>query len=193
METSDVLSPQAADASVRPATAADLAAIGAVHARAWRAAYTDLLPPDVLASLEPDAFARAWQGAVTTPPSRRHRVLVACAGPTVVGFCASAPDDGSSPSGAAGGPSSPDAEIVTLLVDPVHQRRGHASRLLSATVDHLRGDQVPVVRAWSPADDGPRRAFLGSAGFAPDGTSRDLILPGESGTLREVRLVAALS
>lgn len=191
METADVLSPRAADASVRPATAGDLAAIGAVHARAWRAAYPDLLPPAVLAALEPAAFAQAWQGAVTAPPSARHRVLVACSGPTVVGFCASAPD----------------GEIVALVVDPLHQRRGHASRLLSATVDHLRGDGVRVVHAWSPAGDGPRRAFLASAGFGPDGTARDLALPGESGpgesgpggsktagskTLREVRLVAAL-
>lgn len=192
METTDVLSPQAADASVRPATAADLGAIGAVHARAWRAAYADLLPSTVLEALLPEAFAEAWQGAVTRPPSSRHRVIVACSGPTVVGFCASAPDDGTSPSGAAGGPSSPDAEIVTLLVDPLHQRGGHASRLLAATVDLCRGDGVSVVRAWSPADDGPRREFLASAGFAPDGTARELALPGENGTVREVRLVAAL-
>lgn len=202
METTDVLSPQAADASVRPATAADLAAIGAVHARAWRAAYGDLLGPQVLAALLPEEFAEAWTGAVTRPPSSRHRVLVACSGPTVVGFCASAPDDGTTPSGAAGGPSSPDAEIVALLVDPLHQRRGHASRLLAATVERCRDDGVDAVRAWSPADDGPRREFLASAGFGPDGTARELALPGDQGpsddetrrgrSLREVRLVAAL-
>lgn len=199
METSDVLSPQAADASVRRATAADLSAIGAVHARAWRAAYADLLPAQVLAALEPAGFAEAWQGAVTTPPSARHRVLVACSGPTVVGFCAGAPDDGTTSGGAAGGPSSPDGEIVMLLVDPVHQRRGHASRLLAATVEAMTGDGSAVVRAWSPADDGPRRAFLASAGFGPDGVARELALPGGSvppgqpATLREVRLVAALT
>lgn len=182
METMDVLSPRAADASVRPATAADLAAIGAVHARAWRAAYADLLPAEVLTELGPESFAAAWHGAVTTPPSRRHRVLVACSGPTVVGFCA----------------SDPEGEIVALLVDPAHQRHGHGSRLLAAIVDLLRDDDVDAVHTWSPADDGPRRAFLASAGFGPDGAARDLALPGggstqEGGTLREVRLVAGLT
>jgi len=176
VETSDVLAPGAADASVRPATAADLAAIGAVQARAWTAAYADLLPAEVLAEMGPEPFATAWRPAVTTPPSPRHRVLVACSGPTVVGFCA----------------SDSRGEIVALLVDPAHQRHGHGSRLLAATVDTLREDGLGTVSTWSPADDGPRRAFLGSAGFGPDGTARDLDMPGER-TMREVRLVAGLT
>ena len=42
LETGDVLAPATADASVRPARPADAAAIGAVQARAWRAAYADV-------------------------------------------------------------------------------------------------------------------------------------------------------
>lgn len=170
------------EASVRPATSADLGAIGAVHARAWRSAYADLLPADVLAALTPEVLADAWRPAVADPPSPRHRVLLACWGATVVGFCASAP--AADPPGAG--------EVVTLLVDPSHQRRGHASRLLAATVEHLQGDGTAMVVAWSPAGDLPRQGFLAAAGFGPDGAHRELALPGE-GTLREVRLVAALT
>lgn len=176
METVDVLGARAADASVRPAVAADLGAIGAVHARAWRSAYADVLPGDVLAALHPAALGRAWTPAVTEPPSPGHRVVVACSGPTVVGFAA----------------VDPGGELVALHVDPAHQRRGHGSRLLSAGVDHLRGAGAALLVAWCPLPDSARRAFLVSAGLAPDGAWRELEVPGATRGLREVRLVARL-
>lgn len=175
METPDVLGPAPADASVRAATAGDVPAIGSVQARAWRAAYARLLPPDVLAALDPAALAEGWRAAVTAPPSPRHRVLVACSGPTVVGFAACAGD----------------GEVVALLVDPAHQRRGHGSRLLNAVADVLRDDGAARLTAWAPTDDAPRVAFLTSAGFAADGTRRLLELPG-GGTLAEARYAAGL-
>ncbi len=177
METTDVLGAATADASVRTATAADVGAIGAVHARSWRATYADSLPDDVLAALDPEVLADSWRGAVTSPPSPQHRVLVACAGPTVVGFAA----------------VEPTGEVVALLVDPTHQRRGHGSRLLSAAVDHLRSTGTDVVSSWAAVTDPARREFLASAGLGPDGTWRELDVPGALAPLREVRLVAALS
>lgn len=165
----------AADASVRPAVPADLPAMGAVQARAWRAAYRDLLPEDVLGALDPVVLAEAWRPAVVSPPSPAHRVLVACSGPTVVGFTA----------------VQPDGELVALLVDPAQQRRGHGSRLLAAAVDLLREVGGTVVVAWSPVEDAPRIAFLSSAGLEPDGARRALALPG-GGTLTELRLTAGL-
>ena len=164
-----------ADASVRAATAGDGPAGGALPARAWRAAYARLLPADVLQALHPGALSEAWRPAVTAPPSPTHRVLVACAGPTVVGFAA----------------AQPDGEVVALLVDPVQQRRGHGSRLLNAVVDLLREDGVDRVAAWAPVDDSPRIAFLTSAGLEPDGTRRTLALPGGGGLI-ELRLTAGL-
>lgn len=184
VETPDVLSPGAADASVRPARDADVAAVGAVHSRSWRAAYAATLPADVLAALDPEALGAAWHTAVADPPSPAHRVLVACSGPTVVGFVATAPlpDDGSR------------ADVVALHVDPAHQRRGHGSRLLAAAVDLARGDGATGLTAWCPASDAARRAFLVSAGMGPDGAWRDLALPGAGDqAVREVRLVASLA
>lgn len=176
METPDLLGPAGADASVRPATAGDVDAVGAVHSRSWRTAYADHLPAEVLEALDPVALAGAWTGAVTSPPSPRHHVLVACAGSTVVGFLAL--DDS--------------GELVGLHVDPAHQRRGHGSRLLAAAADLAREDAVPALSAWCPLVDTVRREFLLSAGFGPDGAWRELDVPGADG-LREARLVAALA
>jgi GNAT superfamily N-acetyltransferase len=171
----DVVGPPTAEASVRPASAGDAPAIGAIQARAWRTAYARLLPSEILTALDPDVLAAAWRAAVTAPPSPAHRLLVACAGPTVVGFAA----------------VDADGEIVALLVDPPHQRRGHGSRLLNAVADVVRRAHGERLAAWAPVADEPRAAFLASAGFATDGTRRRLALPG-GGAIDEMRLVAVL-
>jgi GNAT superfamily N-acetyltransferase len=171
-------------ASVRPAAPADAVAIGAVQARAWRQAYRGVLPDEALDQLSADRLAPAWRLAVTDPPTPRHRVLVACTGELVVGFAAVAPrQDGDATEG--------DGELVELLVDPAHQQAGHGSRLLAAAADLLREHGATSVAVWTPVVDGPRRAFLASAGLQPDGAARTLAAP--DGTIAEqVRLVASL-
>lgn len=166
-----MLHPSAADASVRPASPGDADAIGAVHARAWRGAYRDLLPPAVLAGLTAAPLAAAWRSAITAPPSSRHHVLVAASGSTVVGFAATAP------SGDRDAREEEDGELVALAVDPAHQRAGHGSRLLSAAVATLREDGFTRISTWSPVSDRPRTAFLTSAGMVLDGARRSLPLP----------------
>ncbi len=170
--------------AVRSATSADADAIGAVQARSWLRSYQELLPAPALRQLSGPVLARAWQGALTDPPSPRHRVLVATGDGLVVGFAAIAP---------SGDPDAGehDAEVVELLVDPAHQGAGHGSRLLAAATDRMRADGFVAVRVWTPTADAPRRAFLTSAGLQPDGARRTLAAP--DGTRAEqVRLSAAL-
>jgi GNAT superfamily N-acetyltransferase len=170
----------AADVSVRPARPGDVPAIAAVQARAWRAAYADLLDPGTLDRLTPEALAGPWREAVTQPPSPRHAVLVALADDLVVGFAAAAPSEDAD----AG---ADDGELVALAVDPAHQHAGHGSRLLAAAADHLRDAGLRSVAAWTPAGDAPRRAFLASAGLREDGATRDY----QDRDLTEVRYSAA--
>jgi GNAT superfamily N-acetyltransferase len=189
--TGDVLGRPAAEVSVRPARPGDVPVIGDVHARSWRAAWSGRLPGPVLEALRPEELAAGWEPAVTRPPDRRHLVLVACDGPTVVGFAAAAPHpDGPAPTGEPHGEGWT-GELVALHVDPAHQRRGHASRLLQAVVDLLAADGARRLVTWCPVADAPRRALMTSAGLAPDGAGRDLDVPGGH-ALREERLAAAL-
>lgn len=170
--------------TVRAAGAGDAAAIGAVQARAWRQAYRDVLPPQVLQALSAEALADTWRAAITAPPSPRHRVLVACGDDLVVGFAAVAPARDRDAAEA-------DGELVELAVDPAHQGRGHGSRLLAAATDTLREAGAATVRAWVPAADRPRHDFLVSAGLRPDGATRTLAAP--DGTQAEqLRLSASL-
>ncbi|MBC7292459.1 MAG: GNAT family N-acetyltransferase [Actinotalea sp.] len=152
---------ETADVSVRPATPGDEADITRAQLRAWRTSHQDVLGEDVLEQLDAAAVQQQWADAISTPPSSGHRVLVACDGPRVVGFAASAPvEDG--------------VEVVALEVDPDHQRGGHGSRLLAACVDLAREAGAHHVRTWVLDGDEARETFLGGAGLGPDGSRRDL-------------------
>jgi GNAT superfamily N-acetyltransferase len=82
------------------------------------------------------------------------------------------------------------AELITLLVDPLHARAGHGSRLLAATADLLREDGFTTLTSWVFEGDEVTRTFLGSAGWAPDGTARTLDM-GEP--VRQIRLHTDIS
>ena len=81
----------AADASVRTARPNDAPAVGLVQAFVWQQEYADVLDPEVLEALTGPRFASAWRQSLEHPPSPRHRLLVACAGPQVTGYVAVGP------------------------------------------------------------------------------------------------------
>lgn len=151
------------DVSVRPARPGDVPAVARVQARSWRAGYAGVLPGPALDALADDASLQAsWRAAVEAAPSPRHRVLVACAGPEVVGLLACAP----------AGPA--DAEVLVLAVDPAAQRAGHGSRLLAAAVELARGDGVRLLTSWVDERDQALLSLLAASGWAREGARRTL-------------------
>lgn len=179
-----------ADASVRRAEASDARAITEVQAAAWREAYSGSLPDEVLDAIGSATAVGVWRDSVTSPPSPRHRVLVALAGPAVVGLAAYGP---------AGDPDldpDEDAELLAMCVAPGATGQGHGSRLVNASVDHLREDGFRRAHTWvavlGAADESLRR-FLEGAGWGADGAHRRLDLDG-GGTVivPQVRLTTAL-
>jgi GNAT superfamily N-acetyltransferase len=156
-----------ADVSVRPAVPDDANAIGRVQLRAWRAAYADSLPPEVLARADEASLAEPWREAAGASLPRHH-LLVALDGAQVVGFAAAGPatDEDRDPAVVA--------ELHALYVDPDHGRAGHGSRLLAATTDLLQADGYVGAVQWLLADDDALRRFLLGAGWDSDGATRDL-------------------
>lgn len=159
-----------ADVSVRPAVPGDESAIAHVQLTAWRDEHRDVLGDEVLALLDEDAVRTQWAAAITAAPAG-HRVLVACDGPTVVGFAAIAPVPAP-----AGAPldTAPGGVILALEVAPHAQRGGHGSRLLAAAVDLLREQGADQVHTWVLDGDDARARFLGGAGLGPDDTAREV-------------------
>jgi GNAT superfamily N-acetyltransferase len=173
--TSDLPFPRrtgSADVSVRPAGAADAAAIARVQGITWRTAYRSVLPAAVLDGWDAAAVTASWHTAVTAPPSPGHRILVAVEQGTVVGFAAVT----------AGAEA---AEVTTLLVEPRWGRRGHGSRLLAAVTDLAHSDGQRRLEVWLAEADRVSADFFESAGWEPDGWARTLDT-GEA-PLRELR------
>ncbi|WP_248960343.1 GNAT family N-acetyltransferase [Sphaerisporangium perillae] len=192
------------DVGVRAARREDVPAVTATQIRAWKTAYRDVLPEGPLEQMtSPSAqemWSRQWDEAIVAPPTRHHRLLLAVetddpltslaaghgepGGERVVGLASHAPAE------------DPDlepettAELLTLLVDPDHTRRGHGSRLLNATVDHLREDGFATVVTWVFADDKALLGFLTSAGWGPDEAERILDM---GRTVRMIRLTTDIS
>jgi GNAT superfamily N-acetyltransferase len=172
---------------VRPATAADVSAIGEVQLRAWRAGYAGRVPAEALEGLTAADLAARWSAAVASPPTPAHRVLAAVDGVLVAGFAALAPatEPDLGPDVLAG-------ELLILVVDPAAGRRGHGSRLLNAAVDHLRDDGATLAVAWVLSTDDALRAFLASSGWAPDGAWRELDT-GSGATIKQIRMHTSLA
>jgi GNAT superfamily N-acetyltransferase len=176
---------------VRPARLIDAADFAAVQHRSWSEAAKAL---DLPAPPAAEQMERAWEHAITVPPTERHRSWVAVdrslEGEAVRGVAALAPA------------SDPDLdpevviELVVLAVDPDWRERGHGSRLLVAALQTAAdaGDREAV--AWvASGDDGTRR-FLEEAGWIADGAFRTLAQgdseSNEGGELRQVRLATSL-
>jgi GNAT superfamily N-acetyltransferase len=154
-----------ADVSVRPARPEDAERVARVQLSTWRTAYSDLLPPEALDVPEVQAAA-LWLGAVESPPTPQHRLLVALERDELVGFAASGPTSDEDAEGAV--------ELLALLVEPRWGRRGHGSRLVAACVDHWRGDGFRPAVTWAWERDPATRTFLTGSGWELDGTARGL-------------------
>ena len=156
-----------ADVSVRPARPEDAERVARVQLSTWRTAYADLLPAEALDVPEVQAAA-LWLGAVESPPTPEHRLLVALDGPELVGFAASGPaeDEGLDPATTV--------ELAALLVEPRWGRRGHGSRLVAASVEHWRAAGFALAVTWAFERDSVTRSFLTGSGWEPDGAHRGL-------------------
>ena len=167
-----------ADVSVRPAQPGDAAALGELQVRAWRSAYADVLPADLLEGLDQAAFAATWEQAIRMRPDARWAVLVASAGADAVGFAAVGPAEGH-----------PDldgvetGELHALVVDPDRTRAGHGSRLQAAVTDTAREAGFRRLCTWVADGDTALRAFLEASGWGADGAIRELDLRGDGEVL----------
>ncbi len=165
---------------VRPARPTDAGEIARLQLATWRHAYRHILPHRVLDGLDEDWMTRRWLASIDSPPTPRHRVLVAVEEADrsyLVGFIAAGEADETivteSDTHLTG-----HAAISDLLVEPRWGRRGHGSRLLAACVDQWRTDERTTALAWAFTADVATNAFLGAAGWEPDGAQRALDMMG---------------
>jgi ribosomal protein S18 acetylase RimI-like enzyme len=154
----------AQDPAVRPAALADAHAIGALAARAWRAAYAGLLTSDILTRLDADEQGDEWAGYLSELPTH-DRVWVVEPTGVVCGFARTGPcPDADLPAGAG--------EVHGLYLDPDRIGTGLGRRLYGHAVADLaeRGHDPIVV--WHFAENRRAARFYERAGFVLDGARR---------------------
>jgi ribosomal protein S18 acetylase RimI-like enzyme len=172
--------------SARLAWPAEAAAIADLQRRAW-ATQPHEIAEALLSSIDRAGMVESWHSAIVRPPQARCRVLVALENERVVGFATTVPGQDPDLDEAA------DGQLGELEVDPSAQRRGHGSRLLNASMDTLRADGFSRAVCWISAVDDARRKFLVGAGWAADGSWREIGSDEGSVRMKQVRLHTDLS
>jgi ribosomal protein S18 acetylase RimI-like enzyme len=156
---------------VRPATADDAQAIGAVFDAAVRAGWTYL---GELAE-QPMFTPEDWDELVAehAPPN----VLIVATDPTgrILGYTAAHPEDG---------------EMFLLFVHPDYSGRGVGRTLLSAAHDALRAAGRTEAFLFVHEQNERALAVYASAGYRLDGSTRESDFRGTA--IRELRLVKQL-
>lgn len=166
----------------------DAEAIADVQVAAWKRSYANVLPDEVLASLNRETLAAAWREEIGRPTEARQRILVALDESAVVGYVLTAPAEDPDCNPAV------DGEIDDLTVHADHEKNGHGSRLLHAAIDTLRADKFERAIVWLTSTDDARRVFLTESGWAADGAHRTLDLHDDGTVLvHQVRLHTALN
>jgi L-alanine-DL-glutamate epimerase-like enolase superfamily enzyme/ribosomal protein S18 acetylase RimI-like enzyme len=166
-------------AALRPAGPADVAALVSVFISAWRSGYRDVVPPDVLASLDPVTVA-GWLGPLVGDETTS--TVVATIEGQVAGFVRAGPD----PDRPGGG------YVAALYVDPRFGGRGVGRTLLDSALADLHRAGRAEVALWVFEANSRARLLYERAGFRPDG--RRTVDPrwgaAQIGYLRRARNVA---
>jgi GNAT superfamily N-acetyltransferase len=173
--------------SVRLAWPAEAGAIAELQRRVWASELDADVAGAVLAGVTTAEMTDAWHQAISRPPRARFRVLVAVEQDRVVGYATTVPAEDPDLD------QTHEGEVQEFAVDPPARHRGHGSRLLNACADTLRADGFTRARWWVATRDDALRRFLTSAGWAADGSSREIGSEEASVRLKQVRLHTDLS
>ena len=164
--------------SVRPVAPRDAKAIAEIHVATWQAAYTGVIPDDVLKAMTYEKRLAYWKEAIEYSDPQ---LLVALDADKVIGFV------GFDRSRDAGTPSSM-GEIWAMYVTPNHWRKGVGLLLWDGARDGLKEEGCTQVTLWSlVANERALQFYEQAAGFKRDMTSLRTT-PYGSVKLEEIRL-----
>jgi GNAT superfamily N-acetyltransferase len=146
--------------AVRPASAADAAAIADVAVRSWRAGFRGIVPDRI----DPE---RAWDAdgiaaRLEAPGECSSVTLVAEVDERIAGFVVLGPSRDDDASVRVG-------EVWALYVDPDHWRRGLGRRLVQASLHSLGASGYGEATAWTLGASQRNLRFYEALGFSRDG------------------------
>jgi GNAT superfamily N-acetyltransferase len=168
---------------IRRALPADSQIIGQIRIRGWRAAYRDLFPADVLASMSDAGRELQRRERLRRPPGRSGAWVVEDDG-CVVGFAFTGPTRDPDADRAITG------ELFAIYLEPDAVGRGLGRALCERAVADLRVMGYRRASLWVLVENRVARRFYEAAGFRADGAEQTEEM--EGCTLHEVRYVMDL-
>ena len=141
---------------LRDAVASDAAALAALNAASWRAAYAHILPTTLLAALDVAAWEERLRGRIAEAAASRF-TLVAWAGRRRLGLVSGGP--------LRNEPSAAGGEVYAIYVDPEHCGRGVGSALLAAAEARLARGGFSRAALWVFARNQTARRFYERRGW----------------------------
>ena len=166
--------------TVRPATLADADEIGRVQVETWRAAYTGLMPDEVVASFDVEARQRLWREGLSRERRPGSAVFVAEKDDQVVGFVSvGAWDDAEEGIG----------ELFAIYVDSRSWGAGAGRALIERAEQSLRESGFREARLWVLEGNERAERFYRAAGWVDDGRKVDTFQGAE---VTEIRYRKAL-
>ena len=134
--------------TLRPAVAADAAAMAEVHVASWRSTYAGIIHDAFLASLDVAERTAAWTRRLANPALG---AVVAERDGAIVGFSFVGPDRGTDPDVRG------EVYAIYLLEDAKGQ--GHGRALFTWSLDWLAARELVPVRVWVFTENPRARAF----------------------------------
>ena len=167
--------------NVRAATPDDAPSIAAIHVGAWRVAYRNLVPDEVLDGLSIPQREASWRARIDEGAAT---ILVAEDAGEVVGWLslgATRDEDGGDTT-----------ELYALYVDPERWRAGIGRSLWDAAAARLRERSAREVTLWVLRDNLRARGFYESVGFVLDADAEKTLEVGGD-RIPEVRYRCAMT
>ncbi|WP_327039306.1 GNAT family N-acetyltransferase [Micromonospora maris] len=152
--------------TIRREQATDAEAIARVHISGWRAGYAGIMPDEVLARLNPVAWAQRRRDLGTAEPEHPFTTLLAEIDGVLAGFTTFGPYRNNQDRGDL---DPTYGEVVAIYVAPEHWGDGTAKALFAAARAGLRDRGWTRYRVWVLADNHRARRFYERAGLSPDG------------------------
>ncbi len=144
---------------VRSAVLADAESIARIQVETWRAAYTGLMPEEVITSFDLEVQQRMWREGLGREPRPGGAVFVAELDDEVVGFAsvgACRDEDGV-------------AELYAIYVHPTCWDCGAGRALIQAAEESMRGSGFHDAMLWVLEGNERGERFYRAAGWAEDG------------------------
>ncbi|TCB96226.1 GNAT family N-acetyltransferase [Micromonospora zingiberis] len=152
--------------TIRREEPADAEAIARVHVSGWRAGYAGIMPDEVLALLNPIAWAQRRRDLGTADPEHPFTTLLAETDGVPAGFTTFGPYRNNQDRGDL---DPAYGEVVAMYVAPEHWGDGTARALFGAARAGLLDRGWTEYRVWVLADNHRARRFYQRAGLSPDG------------------------